>query len=79
VQVCGAPGADAAAQILDLARLESRLTPLGPVVRSGVMLRFDPAELPGTRLTIFADGRAIVRGTSDPARARSLYARFVGA
>lgn len=79
VQVCGAPGADAAAEVIDLARLESRLAGLGPVVRSGVMLRFDPAELPGTRLTIFADGRAIVRGTSDPARARSVYARYVGA
>jgi len=30
-------------------------------------------------LTVFADGRAIVSGTTDPAVAKSLYARYVGA
>jgi len=30
-------------------------------------------------MTVFADGRAIVKGTKDPAVARSLYARYVGA
>jgi adenylyltransferase/sulfurtransferase len=30
-------------------------------------------------LTVFADGRAIVQGTTDIALARSLYARFIGA
>lgn len=29
-------------------------------------------------LTIFPDGRAIIRGTSDPAVARSLYSRIIG-
>jgi adenylyltransferase/sulfurtransferase len=29
-------------------------------------------------LTLFADGRAIIRGTTDPARARTVYARYVG-
>jgi len=29
-------------------------------------------------LTIFPDGRAIIRGTSDPAVARSLYSRYIG-
>jgi adenylyltransferase/sulfurtransferase len=32
----------------------------------------------GLRLTLFADGRALVHGTSDPALARSIYAKFVG-
>jgi adenylyltransferase/sulfurtransferase len=64
---------------LDLALLAQRLEPWGGVARSGVMLRFDPADLPTTRFTIFADGRAIVRGTTDSARARSLYARYIGA
>lgn len=31
-----------------------------------------------TEITIFPDGRAIIRGTSDPAVARSLYSRYVG-
>jgi len=30
-------------------------------------------------LTVFADGRAVVKGTQDPAVARSLYARYIGA
>ena len=29
-------------------------------------------------LTIFPDGRAIIRGTSDPSIARSLYSRYIG-
>jgi adenylyltransferase/sulfurtransferase len=29
-------------------------------------------------MTIFPDGRAIVKGTDDPAVARSLYARYLG-
>jgi adenylyltransferase/sulfurtransferase len=29
-------------------------------------------------LTVFPDGRAIVKGTSDTGIARSLYARYVG-
>jgi adenylyltransferase/sulfurtransferase len=30
-------------------------------------------------LTVFRDGRAIIKGTTDPARARSIYARYIGA
>ena len=30
-------------------------------------------------LTVFADGRAVVKGTQDPAVARSLYARYISA
>jgi adenylyltransferase/sulfurtransferase len=29
-------------------------------------------------MTIFSDGRAILKGTKDPAVARSLYARYIG-
>jgi hypothetical protein len=29
-------------------------------------------------MTIFADGRAVIKGTKDPAVARSLYSRYVG-
>ena len=30
-------------------------------------------------VTVFPDGRAIVKGTDDPGLARSIYAKFVGA
>jgi len=39
------------------------------------LLRLRTAE---AELVIFSDGRALVKGTSDPARARSLYARYLG-
>jgi adenylyltransferase/sulfurtransferase len=40
------------------------------------LLRF---RVSSYEMTVFADGRAIVKGTKDPAVARSLYARYVGA
>ncbi|MBZ0171191.1 MAG: ThiF family adenylyltransferase [Phycisphaerales bacterium] len=33
---------------------------------------------PPIGLTVFSDGRAIVRGLTDPARARSIYAKYIG-
>jgi adenylyltransferase/sulfurtransferase len=44
--------------------------------RAGDILRFRVDE---HRLTVFADGRALVEGTEDPDRARALYDRWVGA
>jgi adenylyltransferase/sulfurtransferase len=60
---------------LDLAELKKRLAPLGDVRANEFALRFrvEPYEM-----TIFPDGRAIVKGTSDEGVARSLYARYVG-
>jgi len=34
--------------------------------------------LDACELTIFPDGRAIVKGTHDPAVARGLYAKYIG-
>ena len=36
-------------------------------------------EVDKYRLTVFADGRTIVGGTADPAEARVVHARYVGA
>ena len=33
---------------------------------------------PGIALTLFADGRALVHGTADPARARAIVSRYLG-
>jgi hypothetical protein len=60
---------------VDLAALRARLEPLGSVRANGLLLRF---ERPPYTLTVFPDGRALVQGTTDPALARSFYARFVG-
>ena len=61
---------------LDLEDLERRLLPLGEVRANEFGLRFfcRPYEM-----TIFPDGRAIVKGTTDIGTARSLYARYIGA
>jgi molybdopterin-synthase adenylyltransferase len=63
---------------LDLGELGRRLAhaSAAEVRNNSFLLRF---RVPPYEMTIFADGRAIVKGTQDPAVARSLYARFIGA
>lgn len=60
---------------VDFAELSTRLQPHGRVRHNQFVLKFwlDPYEM-----TLFPDGRAIFKGTTDTAVARSLYARFVG-
>ena len=62
---------------LDLAALARRLQPVVEDVRQNdFLIRFRVAPY---EMTVFADGRAILKGTKDPAVARSLYARYLGA
>jgi len=61
---------------LDLRDLALRLEPLGQVRANEFALRF---ETKTHLLTIFPDGRAIIKGTTDVGVARSLYARYIGA
>jgi len=60
---------------IDFDEMSQRLAPHGPVKHNEFVLRFwrEPYEL-----TLFPDGRAIIKGTTDTAIARSLYARYVG-
>jgi adenylyltransferase/sulfurtransferase len=60
---------------VDFAELSARLQPHGKVRHNEFVLKFwrEPYEM-----TLFPDGRAIIKGTTDTAVARSLYARFVG-
>ena len=60
---------------LDLQALKGRLEPLGEVRANEFALRFLVAPY---EMTVFPDGRAIIKGTSDPGLARSLYARYIG-
>jgi adenylyltransferase/sulfurtransferase len=60
---------------VDLAAAAERLRPHGEVRQNGLLLQFRRG--PHT-LTLFADGRALIQGTTDIALARTLYARFVG-
>ena len=62
---------------MDLHALKLRLTSVVDDVRQNdFLLRFRVAPY---EMTVFADGRAILKGTKDPAVARSLYARYIGA
>lgn len=60
---------------VDFGEVSARLEPHGIVKHNSFILRFwrEPYEL-----TLFADGRAIIKGTADTGVARSLYARFIG-
>jgi len=60
---------------VDFAAMRTRLAPHGNVRFNNLLLRF---ERPPHTITLFADGRAIVQGTTDVTLARSLYARFIG-
>ena len=59
----------------DFDALEIRLAPIGRVRRSPQLLN---ADMEDVSLTVFPDGRCVVRGTSDLLRARSLYDRYIG-
>jgi molybdopterin-synthase adenylyltransferase len=60
---------------INLGDMSHRLEPHGKVRRNEFVLKFwkEPFEM-----TLFPDGRAIIKGTSDTAVARSLYAKYVG-
>ncbi len=64
------------ARPVDLAGLKRALEPLGEVRANEFALRF---FAPPYEMTVFPDGRAIIKGTTDVGLARSLYARYVGA
>jgi molybdopterin/thiamine biosynthesis adenylyltransferase len=60
---------------IDFGEMDRRLQPHGVVRHNDFVLKFwhEPYEM-----TLFPDGRAIIKGTTDTAVARSLYARYVG-
>jgi molybdopterin-synthase adenylyltransferase len=60
---------------ISLERLAERLKSSGTVSYNAYLLRFADN---GYQVTVFPDGRAIIKGTTDPGEARSIYARYVG-
>jgi adenylyltransferase/sulfurtransferase len=63
------------AQTIDLPGLARRLRGLGVVEQNEFLLRFRAEE---RELVLFADGRAIIKGTTSPIEARHLYAKYIG-
>jgi adenylyltransferase/sulfurtransferase len=62
---------------VDLAALAERLATVGAVVANRWIVRANVE--PGIQLSVFADGRAIVSGTRDEAKARGIVSRYLGA
>jgi molybdopterin/thiamine biosynthesis adenylyltransferase len=60
---------------IDFSEVSLRLKPHGAVRHNDFVLKFWPEPY---EMTLFPDGRAIIKGTADTAVARSLYARYVG-
>jgi len=62
-------------RLIDLGEMSERLKTHGMVRHNAFVLKFwkEPFEM-----TLFPDGRAIVKGTTDTSVARSLYAKYVG-
>ncbi|HSK70988.1 MAG TPA: ThiF family adenylyltransferase [Pyrinomonadaceae bacterium] len=60
---------------IDLPNLAERLENLGAVKQNEYLLRLNIEDY---ELTVFRDGRAIIRGTDDVSQARSIYAKYVG-
>ncbi|CAN5730214.1 molybdopterin-synthase adenylyltransferase MoeB [soil metagenome] len=63
------------AEPLNFPELAGRLASLGEVRHNNYMLRF---ATEGYEFTVFPDGRAIIKGTNDITKARTLYSQFVG-
>jgi len=67
------------ASSLNFGDLAKQLEASGPVSSNKFLLKFqvsdggDPYDF-----TVFPDGRAIIKGTDDPDRARTLYAKYIG-
>ncbi|MBX5437527.1 MAG: thiazole biosynthesis adenylyltransferase ThiF, partial [Alicyclobacillaceae bacterium] len=60
---------------VSLGEIAKRLAQVGRVQQNPYLLRCDLGE---EVITLFADGRALIHGTDDEARARSVYARYIG-
>lgn len=60
---------------VDFPEMSTRLSPHGEVRYNDMVLKF---RREAYEMTLFRDGRAIIKGTTDPVVARSLYARFIG-
>ena len=60
---------------VDLDAISRRLAKLGTVRRAGSLL---VADVEGHHLTLFPDGRALIRGVKDESAARAVYAKYVG-
>lgn len=60
----------------DLDEWSKRLERLGEVQKTPFLVRIQLVE--GERIVLFTDGRALIQGTEDIARAKSIYTKYIG-
>src|SRR5919206_594722 len=60
---------------LNATNVAARLEGAGAISYNADLLRL---RLPDYEITVFPDARALIKGTTDPLIARSLYSRYVG-
>ncbi len=78
VSLCGTNSVSISAkgtERIDFDSLEARLAKVGDTRRGEDILKFAVDDY---KMTIFQDGRVLISGTGDTAKARSLYSRFIG-
>lgn len=81
VQLCGRNAVQirpAASKGLNLQEVARRLASVGQVQAMDFLVRCQLSAEAGIGLTVFSDGRTLVQGTQDLARARTLVSRYVG-
>ena len=80
VQLTNAPAERGGNGKLDFDEIADRLRHHGTVTANRFMLRADIVDNGEPyELTLFTDGRAIIKGTKQPSVAKSIYAKYVGA
>jgi len=81
VQLCGREAVQirAGSVVFKADALSSRLSSAGETHATPYFVRCDLRDEKPLRLTVFLDGRTIVHGTNDPARAKAIHAKYVGA
>lgn len=62
---------------LALAEMATKLGDSGSVTVNPFLLRLKLTD-PDYEITLFSDGRAIIKGTDDPGVARAVYSRYIG-
>ena len=60
---------------LNFEEMARHLGTMGKVSYNRILLKFEVEEY---EFTVFPDGRAMIKGTNDVERARTLYAKYVG-
>lgn len=61
---------------IDLVSLAARIESVMEVKQNEYLIRFN---VEGNEVTVFSDGRAIIKGVNDVSAARTIYSRFIGA